>query len=592
MKKITVNKNGLFFVMSLLFVTKLLGLIKLRTIAQLFGASHELDIFWAAFTIPDTIFTILVAGSINAAIIPILSEVFYKQGKEKLNKFFNHLSLLLSIACLVIAILFAIFTPQLTDLIIHSSILQNALGFSAQIDPQDFTLFVQLTRVMMLSPVLLSISSIITAFLQIKREFFTTSLAPLFYNLAMIIGPIIFVVFLKMGVEGLALSAVLGALLHLLVQLPMFISRYQYKYSLSLRTLKEAITDSKVGKAVRLAIPRTIGIVGEQVNTIVNTLVSFTLEAGALSAYRYALSIHQFPINIVGSAVAQIALPDLSQYNEEGKKEKFIESLNKSIQLALYLVLPIIAVFVVLRLPIVRLIYGSGAFDWRATLLTAWCLVLLAFSVLGQTVDQLILRAFYAIKETWLPLIAIAISIVVNIAFVYLMTNFFSHYYDWRPIVQQMFSQLSTANGAGFWTVFKSFFGDFWRWCTERGSSDMAVGGLSLGLGFSYIVEVIILSLLLNTKMKAITWKETVKPFLIKLFNTLLMGIGMYFVFKLFDFQLDTSRTVYVLILTVVTGLYGVLSYWIGSRVFSIPEIKICENWVKVLVSKMFKKGQ
>lgn len=88
MKKLAINKNGLFFVMSILLVTKILGFIKLRTIAQLFGASHELDIFWAAFTIPDMLFTIIVAGSINAAIIPILSEVFYKKGTRKIRKIF------------------------------------------------------------------------------------------------------------------------------------------------------------------------------------------------------------------------------------------------------------------------------------------------------------------------------------------------------------------------------------------------------------------------------------------------------------------------------------------------------------------------
>ena len=590
MRKLKFNKNGLFFVMILLFVTKILGLIKLRTIAQLFGASHELDIFWAAFTIPDTLFTILVAGSINAAIIPIFSDVFYKEGKEKLDRFFNHLSLLISAVCIVIAALFFIFTPQITSIIINSDFLQNALSFSSKMSVSDYELFVRLTRIMLLSPIFLSISSLITAYLQIKREFFTTSLAPLFYNLAMIIGPIIFVVFMKMGVDGVAMSAVLGSFLHLLVQLPSFVSGYKHRYSVSPSTMLEALKDTKVVKAFKLAIPRTIAIIGEQVNTVVNTLVSLSLAAGALSSYRYAISIHQFPINIIGSAVAQIALPDLAQYSDIEHRDKFKKILNSSIQLSLYLVLPIIAVLVVLRLPVVRLIYGSGAFDWRATLLTSWCLILLSLSILGQTVDQIILRAFYALKETWLPLVGIGISIIVNIVFVYLLTNFFSHYYDWRPIVQQMFSQLSIADGAGFWCVLKSFFGDFWRWCSVRGDSDMAVGGLSLGLGLSYLVEVLLLAWMLNFKAHVISWKETFKPFFVKLFNTLIMGVGMYFIFRLFDFKLDTTRTVYIMVIAVVTSAYGLLSYWVGSKLFRIDEVVICENWIKQAVNKIFKK--
>jgi putative peptidoglycan lipid II flippase len=589
MRKLALNKNGIFFVMSILLVTKILGFIKLRTIAQLFGVSHELDIFWAAFTIPDMLFTILVAGSINAAIIPIFSEVFYKEGKARLDNFFNHLSIIISGICALIALLLFIFTPQLTNLIIDSSVLQNALNFSQNIDTTDYNMFVSLTRIMLISPILLGFSSIITAYLQVKKQFFTTSLAPLFYNLALIIGPVIFVVFGKMGVTGIAISAVLGSLLHLLIQLPTFLSNYGNRYSISFSTIKAAFRDSKVIRAIRLAIPRTIGIIGEQVNTVVNTLISFSLAAGALSSYRYALSLHQFPINIIGSAVAQLALPDLAQHSDLKDREKFTKIFNSSIQFALYLVLPIIAIFVVLRLPIVRLVYGSGAFDWRATILTSWCLILLSFSVLGQTVDQIILRAFYALKETWLPLIGIAISIVINIVVAYLLTNFFSHYYDWRPILQQMFSQISNADGVGFWHVFQSFIQDFWRWATSRGDSDMAVGGLSLALGFSYVFEVVILYLLLNMKTKMITFSNTVRPFLVKTLNTILMGIGMYLLFKLFDFKLDTSRTMYVIVLTVATSAYGVLSYWVGSRVFKIEEVYIFERWLKRMWNKIFR---
>ena len=588
MRKLALNKNGIFFVMSILLVTKILGFIKLRTIAQLFGATHELDIFWAAFTMPDMLFTILVAGSINAAIIPIFSEVFYKEGKERLDNFFNHLSLIISGICALIALIFFAFTPQITNLIIHSTVLQSALNFSQNIDTTDYNMFVSLTRIMLLSPILLGFSSIVTAYLQVKKQFFTTSLAPLFYNLALIIGPIIFVVFGKMGVEGIAISAVLGSLLHLLVQLPAFISGYGNRYSLSIGTIKAAFKDSKVIKAVKLAIPRTIGIIGEQVNTVVNTLISFSLAAGALSSYRYALSLHQFPINIIGSAVAQLALPDLAQHSDPEHREKFKKIFNSSVQFALYLVLPIIAIFVVLRLPIVRLVYGSGAFDWRATILTSWCLILLSFSILGQTIDQIILRAFYALKETWMPLIGIAISIVVNIVIAYLLTNFFSHYYDWRPILEQMLTQISNADGVGFWHVLKSFFQDFWNWSTSRGDSDMAVGGLSLGLGISYVFEVVILYILLNAKTKMITFANTVKPFLIKLLNTVLMGIGMYLLFKLFDFKLDTSKTMYVILLTVATSAYGVLSYWVGSRVFKIEEVYLFEKKLKNIWSKIF----
>ena len=589
MLKIFKQKNSVYFVMLLLLVTKILGFLKLRTIAQLFGISHELDIFWAAFTIPDMLFMLLVAGSINAAVIPTFSDIFHKEGENSLNEFFNHLMLIISFLFITIAIGFFIFTPQLTTFLIESDFLQNVLQFGDRIGPSDFDLFVSLTRIMMISPILLGISSLITGYLQVRKQFFVTSLAPLFYNMAMILGSIILVVFFNMGVEGIAISAVIGSLLHLLVQIPKFKTYYENRFKVSFRVLKEGLKHNKTIQALKLAIPRTIGVLGEEVNTIVNTLISFSLAAGALSAYKFAVSLHLFPINIIGSAVAQVALPNLAEHCDD--KESFQKILNRSIQTALFLVFPVVSILIVLRLPLVRLAYGVGAFDWRATILTSWCLVLLGFSVVGQTVVQILLRAFYALKETWLPLIAITVGILVNIGFAILLTNFFSHYYDWRPIVEQMFIQITEVNGQEFFVVLKSFLGDVVRWSSRRGDSDLAVGGLSLSLSIAYLTETVILAFLLNIKSKVITWDRTIIPTFKKLLNAVLMCIGMYFVFKLFDFQLDTSRTLSIIILTFVTSLYGFLSYWLGSKVFKVEEITVVDNILIDIKDNLFRKN-
>ncbi len=576
MLKILQKKNGIFFVMLLLLVTKVLGFFKLRTIAQLFGVSHELDIFWAAFTIPDMLFMVLVAGSINAAIIPIFSDIFYKKGKEELNKFFNHLTLLISVFCILIAALVFIFTPQITNFLIESHSLQQILNFSDRISSEDFDLFVSLTRIMMISPVLLAISSMLTGYLQVRKQFFVTSLAPLFYNLAMMVGSIVLVSVFHMGVEGIAISAVIGSFLHFLIQIPQFKRYYDTKFQVGIGTLIDSFKDTQTYRALKLAIPRTIGIFGEQINVVINTLISFSLASGALSAYKFALSLHLFPINIIGSAVAQVALPNLAESCEQ--EDKFKEVLNKAIQVSLFLILPIVSTLLILRLPLVRLAYGTGAFDWRATILTAWCLVLLSLSVIGQTIVQILLRAFYALKETWLPLIAITIGIIVNISLAFFLTNFFSHYYDWRDIVAQIFFQMTESNPKELLDVVLSFFNDFLRWSTTRGDSDMAVGGLSLSLSIAYIMEMVALTILLNIKRRVFTWKDFVAPTVKKLINTTLMCIGMYFVFKLFDFQLDTTRTIYVILLTVVTTAYGFISYLIGCKVFRIEEISIIDE--------------
>jgi len=585
-----IKKNSVFSVMFLLLLTKILGFWKLRIFAQLFGASHELDIFWAAFTIPDIIFMVVVAGSINAAIIPILTDELYDKGKSSFNKLFKHLTIYFFLLTSVLILIAFIFSPQITDWIVNNEYAHKVFNMGYRINESDYPLFLNLFRIGLLSPLFLSLSAFVTAFLQVKKQFFITSLAPLFYNLAIVFGTYILVKYFQLDVTAIAISAVLGSIVHLLVQIPL-LNKYYKENEEEPLDFKEMINSTGVMKAFKLAYPRMLGVLGEQFNTVVNTFISFTLTAGTLSAYRFAYSLHLFPVNIIGSAVAQVALPDLAQYCCKGQSENFKKVLNDSIQLSLYLIFPIIGIMLVLRLPIVRLIYGTGAFDWQDTLLTAWCLALLSVSVVGQTVVQILLRAFYALKNTWKPLVAIVVGIVVNLLGAYYLTNFFSHYYDWRPILEQVWVQVATANGQGVLSVLKSFLSDTAHWMTTRGESDLAVGGLALSLSLAYFVQMIISSVMLNKIKKVLTWKETVYPALLKFLNTLIMIVGMYFVFRLFDFQFDTTRTVYILILTAVTSIYGAFSYLVGSKIFSPKEFEVAEKFLKNMGNKLFRNG-
>lgn len=584
--------------MGLLLLTKILGFFKLRIIAQLFGASHDLDIFWASFTIPDMVFLVIVAGSINAAIIPIFSDILYDKGKKSLDSLFNKITFLFSTAILLTTIILYLFTPQIADWLICSQRASFIFGASDTLQSTDLSRFTNVMRIGLISPFILGLSSFITAYLQVKRQFFITSLAPVFYNLGMIIFSFIFVKYLDMGIYGLAWSSIVGTVLHLLIQLPLFAKYYKQSKIRPFEGLKNIFKDSAVIQTIKLATPRILSILGEQFNVIVNTIISFTLAAGALSAYRFAYSLHMFPINIIGSAVAQVTLPNLAEFSKEKGKHKFSEVLNSAIQFSMYLVLPIVSVLIILRLPIVRLTYGAGAFDWQDTLLTSFCLVLLGLSIIGQTLMQIVMRAFYALKDTWKALIITVIGIVVNLTFVYFLTNFFSHYYDWRIILDRVFYQISHANGAGLAPVFKSFFTDLWLWMTTRGDSVLAVGGLAVGVSMTYLVETIIGFIYLNkvTEIKLITWEETIRPIFLKLLNAGIMAIGMYFVFKIFDLQLDTTRTIWVATLTLATAVYGSVSYLLGSYLFKIKEFVYIRKYVvdiiKELKDRIIKKHE
>lgn len=590
MTKKVKNRNIILALICVLLLTKLLGFIKLRIIAQLFGASRELDIFWASSTIPDMVFNVLVGGSINAAIIPVLSDTLHKKGKPALNKVFDHLMVIFFAVFIVLIIALFILTPQIGEFLATSETFRGFLDISDNFNRGNLDLFIKLMRISLVSPLILGMSGLITAYLQNYRKFLVTSLAPLFYNLAMIIGSYVLVKYFEMGVEGIAISTLIGSVLHLIIQIPLWRKIYKEDDVRNKITIKSIFQDSEVFKTLKLAIPRILGLLGEQVNIFVNTIISFTLSAGALSSYKFAFSLHLFPVNIIGSAIAQVSLPELSEQGSKGDYKGFKKTFNDSIQFSMYLVLPIVVTLVVLRLPIVRLSYGTGAFDWQDTLLTAWCLALFGVSVIGQTLYLIILRAFYALQETWLPLLATVVGIIVNLAVSYYFTNFFSHYYDWRIILNQIFAQMESANVGQLMDVIKSFFSDFGVWCTTRGDSELAVGGLALGMSVAYLFETWIGFVLLNKVKRIVTWKDTIKPLFVKLLNSLIMGIGMYFVFKLFDLQLDTTRTIQVAILTVAVTAYGFISYLIGSKVFKMREFDSVISVVKDFIGKFKRK--
>ncbi len=570
--------------MIVLVFSKVLGFLKLRLIAQLFGATRELDLFWAAFAIPDTLFNIIIAGSVNAAIIPVFSKVLNKKGDVHLAKLFYRLNILFLLSIIFLALLAFVFANQIGSLLVGKSLGIGFLQTAQDITTSDIKTLGWLIRIMLLSPLFLGLSSLLSAYLQIYKKFFVTALAPLVYNLVVIFIAISFVRYGGMGVEGIAWATVIGSVFHFLSQIPSFVKLFRKQTLFTknfFQEMKGKVFGAKedlveVASVVKLAVPRIIGVVGEQVNVFVNTLISFTLSGGALSAYKFAFSLHLFPVQIIGGAMSLVALPNLSEAFSQGKMKEFRNIYNKSVQRALFLILPMIAIILVLRLPIVRLVYGVGEFDWWATIITSWCLFLLSFAVLGQVVASLSLRAFYAIHETRLPLLVIFLTIILNIIGSYYFTNFFSHYYDWRPLVAEI------GNG-GTLLAIQSLFADMVSWFTTRNISDAAVGGLALSTSVSFLFEAILYVVILNKKVKVLTWEDSIKPFLQKFVSTFLMIVVMYMVFRLTDFNLDTTRTVNVFAILVTTSLLGIGVYIICCKLFVVEELSLLVCYSKAI---------
>ncbi len=571
------KRNSVPIIMVVLILAKILGFFKLRLIAQLFGATRELDMFWAAFTIPDMLINILILGSINAAVIPVFSKVLNKNGEEYLARLFYKINIIFFAFISSLSLIAFFFSRQIAGVLVGQNLDLGILQAAEDITQGDINLLVWLMRIMLISPIFLGLSSLLSAYLQVYRKFFITALAPLFYNVVIIFASLILINNAKMGVEGIAWAVVLGSVFHFVSQIPIFVKlSKEQKIWKKFKKTKEDFKE--IYYITKLAIPRIIAVVGEQINVFVNIFISLTLSGGALSAYKFAFSLHLFPVQIVGGAISLVALPNLSEAYNQGNMKVFREIYNKGLQRSLFLILPMIAIVLVLRLPIVRLAYGVGEFDWWSTIITSWCLFLLSFSVLGQIIASLSLRAFYAIHDTKWPLTIIFIAIIINVLGSYYFTNFFSHYTDWRPIVG------SILNNADWYSV-KLLFQEMFVWFTTRNSYDAAVGGLAMSFSVAFLFEAFAYILVLHRKLNILTWGESVKPLIKKMISTFFMLLGMYSVFRLTDFNLDTTRTLNVFLIFVFTSLIGILIYLFFCKIFKVQELSLLDKYLHTAYS-------
>jgi putative peptidoglycan lipid II flippase len=581
----------------ILLVTKIIGFLKLRMISGYFGASRELDLFWAASLVPDTIFNILIAGSINAAVIPIFAEVKHIKGERKLVKLFAMTAFFISLILLLITSIAFVYAQGSAELLVNGFQIDMhwqikdwvILNINHFVEPMlkgltavDLTMLVKLSRILLLSPLLLSMSALISSFLQVHKQFFITTVAPFVYNLSFVL---IIVVYAKITgntptAYTLAWTIVLASLMHLLTQLPLlfnFVNKSLKIDSLSDINGKTLYYYKEVKRMLLLAVPRVLGILGEYINLVINTIRGLGLAEGALSANKYAISLYALPGQIFASAIAQVTLPNLSEHFAKGDKKSFINAFNKALRWTMFIMLPAATILLVLRLPIVRIVYGTGEFDWWDTIVTSWALALLSGAVIGQSVVALVMRAFFAMKETWLPLIATVISVIVNVVATYYFINFFSHYLDWRPIFEQIGSQLSIGMGeagvTGLFETIGSFISDLGVWLTTRNEYDFAVGGLSLGLTVTFLVEMVIGMIFLQRRMKIFSWKETWSPIIEMFFASIAAGVAMYGAYRFFELLLDTSY-VFNLIITFVGAVsVGGVVYLIYAWFMDIPEM-------------------
>lgn len=493
----------------------LLGILRDRLLVSHFYACcrADLDVYWAAFRLPDTVFQLLVIGALSAAFIPVFGDYLVKKKAEVYYLASSLINLLLVVFIFLVGLLF-IFAKPLSELI-------TGAFLSSQID-----LMVNLTRIMLLAQFFFLLSNFLTGVIQSHQRFLVPALSPVVYNLGIILGIVVLSPFL--GIYGPTWGVILGAFLHFLVQLPLVLKmgmKYQFSFDFRHPGVRE------VG---RLMFPRSLALAIAQIEATVALFLATSLTTGSLTIFYLALHLMQLPVRLVGIPFGQATLPVLSQ---KGKDEilEFKRIFFASFWQILYLVLPFTAILLVLRVPIVRLAFGAKGFPWSATLLTAQALAVFSLAIVAQAAIQLLIRGFYALRDTKTPLFIGLVSVAIN--------------------------------------IFLSFYLTF--------NLGWNILGLAIATSLSSFLQAVLLLVFLNRRV-GYEKREFWPPFLKMGTATVLTAIFLWIPMRVLDrFILNTAYTINLLILTLVATLVGLGVYLFLSWLLKIEELQAFVNLVR-----------
>ncbi len=486
-----------------LIVSNVLGMLRDHFLASRVS-TYSLDVYYAAFKIPDLIFNVLVLGAISSVFIPIFTEKVAHQKEGRAREITNRLMT----ASLVFTGLFAVilyFTlPWLIPLLVPR--------FSADRLAQT----VKIARIISLTPILFSLSYITSGVLNSYRRFLAYSMAPLVYNLAIIFGTLLLVN--RFDIVGVAWAVVAGAFLHFLVQIPSILQT-GFKYR-----LEKFWHDKDLFRIVRLMIPRSIGLGTSQITTLAFTAIASALAAGSIAVFTFADNIQTMPVVVFGTSLATVLFPTLSAEIAENNKENFAGYFTRALKAIIYIMLPTSVVFYLLSNQIVRLILGSGKFSLFDTSRAGQTLAAFCFGLVFEAVLALIVKAFFAQKNTRLPMYAGLLAMFSAIAFGYLLSRFFG------------------------------------------------VPGLALGLAAGNLISVVYLMYYLNKRFVKVDFGDLSKFVAKSLVSAAATGLITFLLIKITFYFVDLRHYFGILTQTLVSALGGIIGFCIVSKWLGVEE--------------------
>ena len=379
-------------------LSAILGLIRTRLLIQFFYTDPAIvDVFWAAFRLPDMVFQIIIVGALSSAFIPVFSR--YLGNKDESNLIASSMINAVMAIMIVLSLLIIIFAYPLSHLI--------AGGFNST----QLALMVNLTRIMASAQLFFGFSSFLTGVIQSHKRFLIPALSPILYNFGIILGILFFGK--SLGIYGPALGVVIGAFLHLLAQLPLA-DKLGFRYHLTWDGQHGAVKEMS-----RLMLPRVLTLSLVQIEATAILTFSSWLSVGTITLISIAQQLANLPVRLIGIPIGQASLPFFTKVTSKNDLAALATMVNNTILEMLYLALPASVIILVLRIPLVRLAYGADSFPWAETVLTGKLVAILAVSICARSLTHVLVRVFYALHNTVTPFVVNLASTIINVGLSY-----------------------------------------------------------------------------------------------------------------------------------------------------------------------------
>ncbi len=508
--------------------SRVLGLVRDRILSAHFGAGDILDVYYAAFRIPDFVFELLIVGSFSAAFIPVFTKLRVRNKENQSWQLVQDLLLMFASVIIIFVIISAIFAPALMHIIVP--------GFTKE----KISLATEFVRIMLISPIFLAMSAIIGGVLVSLKKFILYASAPIFYNIGIIIGITVFVPYLNDPI-GLAWGVVFGAFLHLSVHVIAF-KGIDFKFKIPKLNFYR---NPDLKNVLNLMIPRVFGGASNQISLIFVTMFASGLSSGSLVIFTFAQNIQSVILGLVGTSFALAVFPSLSMKYAKGDIDKFSILFDKTFRRILYYAIPLSILFWVLRTQIVRVIYGAGHFDWKATQITTEVLGILLLSAFAQASIPLLARAFYAMGNTKVPVYTAIGSQIVNLL------------------------------------------------CIVFFIKDYGVKAIALAFTISTLFNLFALFIIIRTKLDGISLKETVYSILYIIIASIGAGFVAYAVRELIGAKFSLDYVWEVSLQLVLSGTLGAFMFLGISALFNLQEFEtIKKNIIVKIFGKLIVAGE